>query len=401
MERSQIAKLPRFAPAPGGAKSSRSSVLDGLRGWASLSVVCYHVFWETFGLVRPEFKNPATGFLFDGALAVSIFFLLSGEALSAAFFAGKGKLAVIKLAIKRYPRLTIPVLATCLITFALSRTDMLFNGQAGMIVGRPDWIGSWVRFPFGLGYVLRYALVSVYTTSNATTALNAFLWTMRLELVGSVIVFAILLTFGWFRLAWLILAALTVLLAWLTPTHDLACFTVGIAFAAARSHGMFDRIQRTPFMPLLCWAVICVVAIADGFLQWEGLAPEGVAPLFAVPLVLAIFCDRTACRFFSSTLSKMLGRVSFPLYLVQFPVLISFTSGAIVFATAHGGLASGIVYLIAGSSVAVCLVSAVLFEPVEIFTKWFGQRLVELAMAAWPRFLQDRGQIRLDRQSPR
>ncbi len=400
MERLPVAKLPRFAAGSSAVKSSRSSVLDGLRGWASLSVVCYHVFWETFGLIRPEFKNPATGFLLDGALAVSIFFLLSGEALSAAFFAGKGKLAVIKLAIKRYPRLTIPVLATCLITFALSRTDMLFNGRAGMIVGRSDWIGSWVRFPFGLGYVLRYALISVYTTSDATTALNAFLWTMRLELVGSVIVFAILLTFGWFRLAWLILAALTVLLGWLTPTHNLACFTVGIGFAAARSHGMFDRIQRMPFMPLLCWTIISVIAFTDGFLQWAELAPEGIAPFFAAPLVLAIFCDRTACRFFSSKLSRMLGRVSFPLYLVQFPVLISFTSGAIVYATTHGGLGPQVVYLIAGSSVAFCLVSAVLFEPVEIFTKWFGQRLVELVMAAWPRLVQDRGQLPFDRQIP-
>ena len=82
-------------------------------------------------------------------------------------------------------------------------------------------------------------------------------------------------------------------------------------------------------------------------------------------------------------------------------MLISFTAGAIVYATTHGGLGPKVVYLIAGSSVAVCLVSAVLFEPVEIFTKWFGQRLVELVMAAWPRLVQDRGQLPLNRQIPR
>jgi peptidoglycan/LPS O-acetylase OafA/YrhL len=401
MGRWHIARLPRFAAPQHTGKSERSTVLDGLRGWASLSVVCYHVFWETFGLVRPEFKNPVTGFLFDGALAVSIFFVLSGEALSAAFFAGKGKLAVIKLAIKRYPRLTIPILATCLITFALSRTDMLFNAEAGMIVGRPDWMGSWVRFSFGLPYVLRYACVSVYTTSDAATALNAFLWTMRLELVGSVIVFAILLTFGRFRLAWLMLAALTLLLGWLTPTHDLACFTVGIAFAAARSHGVFDRIQRMSIMPPVCWTVIAAVGIGDGLMQWEGLGPKGTALFFAVPLVLAIFCDRTACCFFTSAASRLLGRVSFPLYLVQFPVLVSFTSGAIVYAAHHGGLRPAIVYLIAGSSVVICLVAAVLFEPVEIFTRWFGQRLVEAALAAWPRLIRDAGRLALDRRTQR
>ena len=64
----------------------RIDYLDGVRGWASLMVLLFHAFWETFGNVLPVFRNPVTAFLLDGHLAVFVFFVLSGDALSTAWF---------------------------------------------------------------------------------------------------------------------------------------------------------------------------------------------------------------------------------------------------------------------------------------------------------------------------
>ena len=38
--------------------SGRLDLLDGVRGWSALSVVLFHVFWETFGALVPAFRNP-------------------------------------------------------------------------------------------------------------------------------------------------------------------------------------------------------------------------------------------------------------------------------------------------------------------------------------------------------
>ena len=185
--------------APRRKGSGRLDLLDGVRGWSALSVILFHVFWEIFGALVPAFRNPVTGFLFDGQLAVCVFFVLSGEALSAAFFAGKGDAATFRLAIKRYPRLAIPILASCLIVFALDRGGLVYSSQAAAIVDRGDWMGGWLRAPLTLGGTLRYSLFDVFVSADIEHAVNPTLWTMKVELMGSFLVFAVLL--AWKRLS--------------------------------------------------------------------------------------------------------------------------------------------------------------------------------------------------------
>jgi peptidoglycan/LPS O-acetylase OafA/YrhL len=109
--------------------------------------------------------------------------------------------------------------------------------------------------------------------------------------------------------------------------------------------------------------------------QWKGVA-RGYVAVFAIPLVIAVFCNKFLCKFFSSGISRSLGVISFPLYLVQFPVIVSFTSGAIVYQSKRGAISASDVWAIGTMSLAVCFVAAWLFLPVEVFTKWVGDRLV-------------------------
>ncbi|HEX4183201.1 MAG TPA: heparan-alpha-glucosaminide N-acetyltransferase domain-containing protein, partial [Caulobacteraceae bacterium] len=86
----------------------RYHALDGIRGWAALSVVAFHMYWETFGARYPEFRNLASASLLDGWLAVSVFFVLSGEALSTSCLAKQDRRIALDLGVRRYPRLVIP-----------------------------------------------------------------------------------------------------------------------------------------------------------------------------------------------------------------------------------------------------------------------------------------------------
>ena len=36
---------------------ARVGALDGLRGWAALGVLIYHVGWEMFGIIYPVFRQ--------------------------------------------------------------------------------------------------------------------------------------------------------------------------------------------------------------------------------------------------------------------------------------------------------------------------------------------------------
>ena len=167
----------------------------------------------------------STGFLFDGQLAVCVFFVLSGEALSAAFFAGKGDASTIRLAIKRYPRLATPILAASFVVFALDRLGLVFSREAALIVHRADWMGGWLPLPPTFADTLRYSLVDVFTSAGADHAINPMLWTMRVELPGSFIVFAILLIWKRFSRPRLLLLGLFVV-AMAAPTGSTANYLV-------------------------------------------------------------------------------------------------------------------------------------------------------------------------------
>jgi hypothetical protein len=48
-------KFSNFTHHSKGQSKARFNELDGILGWTSLSVVAYHMTWETFRVVLPEF----------------------------------------------------------------------------------------------------------------------------------------------------------------------------------------------------------------------------------------------------------------------------------------------------------------------------------------------------------
>ncbi len=334
------------------------------------------MFWETFGVLIPAIRNPITGFFLNGELAVSIFFVLSGDALSSAYFAGKGEAAVAKLAIKRYSRLTIPILFTCIIIFLLCKLGLQSPMAAGNIVHRPDWFGKFLRIPITPIYFTKYSLLGVYMHSDYITSVDPFLWTMQAEIVGSIIVFLVLLTFSYFKYAWLLLFIIaTPLLADQYMQHY-SCFLFGVAFSAARANGAFERLKSNKMFTLISWLAIFVLGAGQGLLAWKGKLPHASSTI-AIMLVFFIFSNRALCGFFSHKVSRFLGKISFPIYLMQFPVLISFTSMSIVYLGGRGLLNPGVDLAIASSSVILSMVAAMIFDPIEILTKWVGDMIVK------------------------
>ncbi len=356
----------------------RLEELDGIRGWAALCVVVFHMTWETFGAIVPALRNPVTGFLLDGGIAVAVFFVLSGEALSAGFFAGGGQRAVLRVAVKRYTRLTIPIAAAGTLTMALYRAGLTFNVQAARYVHRTDWLSTFINPAPTLPRAARYLLLTVYTSVASQHAVIPFLWTMKFEMVGSIMVFATLLGAARLRGAWRrglwIFVGLVFVSFITTKSGQLACFLAGVGFAWLRCQGFFQRAQSTRAAQSWSWVGIAVLAVLDGYSHLK-IVDRRLVPLTSVLLVFAVFCNRTLCAAFSSRCSRLLGRLSFPLYLMQFPVLVSLTSGAICHAAARGVLHGWVIGAIAAGSVLACLGAAWAFMPVEHLTAWVGNRL--------------------------
>jgi peptidoglycan/LPS O-acetylase OafA/YrhL len=356
-------------------KSRRLSELDGIRGWASLSVLLYHVFWESFGVLHSGFRNAFTAFPLNGTLAVSIFFVLSAEALSISYLVTKDRKALTRLVTKRYLRLTIPILFSCLLVFALMKLEFTYSTQASHILGRDDWLGRFVRFDPSFGGMLHYSLLGVYL-GNGVGSYNPFLWTMGMELMGSIVIFVLLFADEHLKKVNVILVVLTAAL--LADSSFLGCFTAGLLFARFRSHGVFDRLQATGSIQLPGYLAIVILGAAGASLSLRGHNGRSLI-VFAPLLLFIIYTNKSISYFFAeTTISQALGKISFPLYLVQFGVLISLMSLLVVTAEAHGGLSSGVIWGVALLTITASLVAAFLFLPVERLTHRLSNKLALL-----------------------
>ena len=153
----------------------RKDYLDGLRGWAALVVLIGHIGNVLLSNQRP----PVLPFFADGQLAVYIFFVLSAYVLSVGYLEKKDPNIPLALAIRRYPRLTIPIITSCTIAFFLVEIGAMVNIPAGALAKSP-WLESFYNFPVSVESLLKFSLLDVYVDANAASY-NAVLWTMRYE----------------------------------------------------------------------------------------------------------------------------------------------------------------------------------------------------------------------------
>jgi peptidoglycan/LPS O-acetylase OafA/YrhL len=179
-------------------KSNHLSEIDGIRGWAALVVVLFHCFSEMLKNVVPEVTSNMLAPAFAGNYAVLIFFVLSGDALSASFHKSGSQSSVDRLLVRRYFRLTIPIFMSCCLTYFIIKLGVDFHKRAAVILNRNDWLGEFLDFNVSLFFLIKYSLMNVYTSHTRTESLNPFLWTMSIEIIGSMIVF--LYCYAWERL---------------------------------------------------------------------------------------------------------------------------------------------------------------------------------------------------------
>lgn len=357
----------QFEPSPMQAlqlmtSSTRITYIDGIRGWAALSVLLYHVFWECFGVVAPEFRSDHLRVLFGGQLAVSIFFILSGDALASPFVQSGNVEYIVKTAARRYFRLSIPIILSCTLTYSLMKLSLVHNVEAGHILLRDDWLGAFLPAKADFLAALRFATFDVFTFGGARESYHPFLWTMPIELLGSALV--LLFLFIMPSLASPLLCVTAIALFLFAQRSQLGLFFFGIALSLARAGGLFDRIQNNTWIQASCAGSLAAVY---GFYCYllgpnANLTANTAAALMAVTL---IYCSRPARTFFSNSLSRHLGYLSFPIYLVQFPVLISLTSGGVLYLNRNGGLNFGGLLAIGSTSVAVGILAAVVFAKLE------------------------------------
>lgn len=336
--------------------------IDGIRGWAALVVLVFHLSWEVFGVIFPVYRSYYFKLFLDGPLAVYVFFVLSGDALSNSFVIKANDAKLVRLVLKRYFRLVGPILLSCTLTYLILKQGFSFNIAAAPIVERTDWLGSFLPFEASFTSMVSYAFLQIFTENTIQNSYNPFLWPMSIELYGSFFIFGMLFSFRALKNP-IHLVILMSIYFWILGSFY-ALFFVGLGFSLLRANGFFERIKKSRFSKLAFLGLL-LIFLVDAFFEKINYKSSQASILMAGAIVFLIYSNKEMVSFFSNRISRFLGKVSFAVYVCQFCVIISFTSWLITYFSGLGILDFGHSLIIIIISILMVFIVAMVFSEIE------------------------------------
>ncbi len=366
----------------------RAHYLDGLRGIAALMVMLSHV--EPFIITAFVGKYAPSGILASifymcasGSLAVAIFFVLSGFVLVGSFDKIGGNALGVGAA-KRYFRLSPPIVASMVVTYALVKLVGYHGNEAAAMMGGHGWLASQTQDNLTFIHAIYAGFMAPFIGGNPH---NGVLWTMNVEFLGSIGLFGFAALFYRSKIYWMcVFVAATVFIYLLgiygmhfsmflfgslffryrknkLPSFALLLIPIGFLFGALRSwHGVMLSIQHG-------------FGYSDGTAFQVQIFLNSLGGLLIV--VAVIFCSPCK-RFLSKKLFEYFGKISFSLYLIHLPVFLSIGCITYVKLTQSFGstLSASIAIVVTFAITVLC--ADVIYRTADKFSMWLSDRIRDI-----------------------
>jgi peptidoglycan/LPS O-acetylase OafA/YrhL len=344
----------------------RLAYLEAMRGIAALPVMFGHILaasqlhGTTLAIVFTAINSPLT-ILINGRGSVIFFFTLSGYVLTLPALGSRTTPFIVRGILKRWPRLAFPVLVSILFTWFLWRNHLFFHTEHAAIT-HADWLKYFAFGSLDLAHLPNMGLRAAIrqgtygTFVHGETWFNTTLWTMSLLIIWTRSTAAM----------FIILALLTGAMAYVDPLY--VPFGIGLTLASLHASGRLSIAPATGML-LVVFAIYALGyrAGAVGYTWIQAFDPTSTAmTLVFTAASAALICGVTgwagAVRHLSGRTARQLGSLSFPVYLLHVPVLLSLGSFVFVQVQPRFGdnLASGalLVATVAGTAVAALTLRA-------------------------------------------
>lgn len=315
----------------------RYDILDGLRGVAAFLVIWYH-FFEGFA------TSPTDQMMNHGYLAVDFFFVLSGFVLGYAYDRrfSQGRMTASGFMLRRVIRLHPMVVLS-----------VVLGAVAYLIQGSVRWDGTPVELSKVIvALVLGLFLIPVYPGAGADVRgngemfpLNGPSWSLFFEYIGSLLYAVVLHRLGRKALTWVVVLS-GVGLAACAVGNMSGAYHIGVGWSMAGygwvgglfrltfSFGAGLLLQRC-FRPRrikaafwICSALIALMMAMPYVGGPDANVCNAVYDLFCTLLMFPLIVYIGACGVttdkFSTSVCEFLGRLSYPIYIVHYPVMYLF-----------------------------------------------------------------------------
>ena len=337
--------IERFSSASFADTKPHYNILDGLRGAAALMVVWYHVFE---GFAFAEGMNGVEGgglinVFNHGYLAVDFFFMLSGFVISYAYDDRWNRMSLSDFFKRRLVRLHPMIVMGAIIGL----TTFLLQGGV-------KWDGSITP---ATGVVLAFLLTCCFIPAipgalhevrgnGEMFPLNGPSWSLFFEYIGNICYALFIRRLSTKALSWLVVA-LGVVYIWFSVGNVSGYESVGVGWTLGDSVNIFGGFLRMMFpfslgmllarnfKPMkvrgIFWIAIVVLLglfSVPFFPSVDGICVNGIYEMccimIAFPALVWLGASGVTSDKASTGICKFLGDISYPLYIVHYPIMYLF-----------------------------------------------------------------------------
>lgn len=311
--------------------------IEGMRGIAALIVLFSHLtvmyypaaYWGSETLSHNNNadifigQSPLSVF-FAGNSAVMIFLILTG--FGTYFVHEKGKHAIIKFATLRFFKLTIPVVLSSLMVWLIFAFNLTF--YENIIEGTGTlWFGDWYH-PFNINFFK--VLLHVFTE---TTSYNNTLWTMQYFFKGIFVVILLKSIWGYSSIRHFIYVMAIVIMINLQEKYYIPCI-LGLLLADLYTNDACNTLSNKKAIFLLVISLyffgvpmyIKSELIMYRFLIVGGNLKEYYHIIGAFLLLFITLYWIPLKKIMEFKVFQFFGKYSMAIYMVHYPILISFSS---------------------------------------------------------------------------
>lgn len=378
--------------------------LDSLRGIAALIVVFTHYIGAFFPfaafanqgsyqqrhLLETIFFYPPFGLLIAGHMAVCLFFILSGYVLSYNYLGMPGKkIKLLGAIVKRPIRLGGVVLFTVTLSALLWTNHLYYNDQLVEISLSKPWFFDLWKGQFALNDFLLNISRSLFDSADIY---NIALWTIQVELYGSILVFLTLLLFADFKYRLIVFSILILVFA----QSFYQGFFLGMLIADLVKHKPVElsaRLKQT--IAVLLGLMFLYIGAYPHYANIEYIKTtvyhwlpadtgyEGGYPMLAALLLFCFIClNEQVKKGLQLPLLKYLGKISYGVYGVHILVIGSLSSWMFLLCYQQiGYLYAFIISFVAGLTVIILvghLITIYVDRPAIKLANYAGNKFVGL-----------------------
>lgn len=337
--------------------TSRQYHLDSMRGLAAFIVIILHfltVFfpYTSFGqqqgyIQHFNWENIFHYFPFNilisGRFAVCLFFILSGYVLSYSLLGEKNnKIRILSSIIKRPVRLGGLVITTIIIAAILWANNLLYNLEVSKLTHSTPYFSSLWPDQFNLQHFIEVILFSPFKDG---TIYNPPLWTISIELYGSILVFALALLTGNYKYRLLIYLVIFYFLRGSLYQG----FIIGMLLSDLDKNYKQYYINKVNTINMTVVLIIGLVYASTPVFFSDDLFKQSLyskIPEFyflggtyamngAAIVFFSINLLSPAKKILSQPAFRFLGNISYSLYVIHFLIIGSFSSWLFLLLTQH------------------------------------------------------------------